>query len=212
MKQNGFTDGNRYEKKKEETRQTIIDAAMNLFYKQGFDSTTMEQIAEEADIARKTLYNHFPIKETIIIEYLQRFVRKQVPEINQLIQEHPDTRSRLVAVLNRMIGWTKQLMTKDIFGIYVSYQMRKIMTDSHDEMQRSGAQSFLCEIIKLGQESGEIRRDLPFEILVSQADNIRVSAGMRLLIAPENFAAQDYIVKSVDLFLQGAKDMSDKNR
>ena len=210
MVQNYSKDGNRYERKKEETRLKIIDVAMNLFYKQGFDSTTMEQIAEEADIARKTLYNHFPIKENIIIEYLKRFVGKRVPEINQLIQEHPNTRSRLVAVLNRLIEWTKQLMTKDIFRIYASYQMQKIMTASYDEMQRSGAHSIMAEIIKLGQESGEIRRDFPLDILVSQADNIRVSAGLRLLIDPEKFMAQDYIAKSVDLFLNGAKDMSDK--
>lgn len=212
MKQNS-TDGNRYERKKEETRQTIIDAAINLFYRQGFDSTTMEQIAEEADIARKTLYNHFPIKEAIIVEYLQRFVRQRAPEIGRLIQEHTDTRSRLVAVLNRLMEWAKQLkMTKDIFRIYLSYQMQKIMTDSPEEIQRSGAQGFLAEIIKLGQESGEIRRDIPFEILVSQTDNIRAAGWIRWLIDPKKFVAQDYIEKSVDLFLYGAENRLQENR
>ncbi len=212
MKLNDSTDGNRYERRKEETRQKIIDVAMNLFYRQGFDSTTLEQIAEEADIARKTLYNHFPIKEDIVIEYLQRFVGKRAPEIDQLIREHADTRSRLVAVLNRLIEWTKQLMTKDIFRIYVSCQMQKLLTAFNDESQRSGAQIFITEIIKLGVESGEIRRDFPLEILVSQADNIRVTAGMRLLIDPERFTAKDYVEKSVDLFLCGAKDSLEKNR
>lgn len=207
------SDGNRYVRKKEETRQKIINVAMNLFNNQGFDSTTLEQIAEEADIARKTLYNHFPVKEAIIIAYLQRFVRKRVQEIDQLIQEHPDIRSRLVAVLNRMIEWTKQLnMTKDIFRIYFSYQLQKIMMASNDEIQRSGAEGFLGKIIKLGQESEEIRRDLPFEILVSQTDNIRVSAMVKWLMDPEKFAVQDYIEKSVDLFLYGAKDSSYNSR
>lgn len=204
MNFNSSSAENRYERRKEETRQKIIDVAMNLFYRQGFDSTTLEQIAEEADIARKTLYNHFPIKEDIIVEHLNRFVWKRVPEIDRLIQEHPDTRSRMVAVLYRLIEWTKQLMTKDIFRIYISYLMQKMLTASHDEIQRSGAQGFLCKIIKLGQESGEIRRDLPIEILVSQADNIRVSAGMRFLMDPEKFMSQDFIAQSVDLFLCGA--------
>lgn len=209
MKRNDSTDGNRYERKKEETRQKIIDVGINLFSRQGVDSTTMEQIAEEADIARKTLYNHFPIKEAIIIEYLQRFVQKRVPEIARLVQEYTDTRSRLLAVLNLTIEWTKQLkMTKDIFRVYLSYQIQKVMMASHEEIQRSGAHDFLGEIIRLGQELGEIRRDLPFEVLVSQADNIRASAGMRWLIDPERFAAQDYIEKSVDLFLFGAEDRS----
>lgn len=202
---------NRYERRKEETRQKIVQVAMKLFYEQGFESTTLEQIAEEADIARKTLYNHFPIKEDIIVEHLNRFVWKRVPEIDQLIQENPDTRSRMVVVLNRLIEWTKVLMTKEIFRIYISYLMQKMLTASHDEIYKSGAQDFICKIIKLGQESGEIRRDLSIEILVIQADNIRVSAGMMFLMDPEGFKAQDYISQNVELFLCGA-DMSDKKR
>lgn len=86
------------------------------------------------------------------------------------------------------------------------------MTASFDEILRSGVHSFVVKIIELGQESGEIRRDLPLEILVPQADNIRVSAGMNFLMDPDKFEAQDYITKSVDLFLGGARDVSDRNR
>ena len=212
MKPNNPLDGNRYERTKEKTRQKIIDVAINLFNKQGFDSTTVEQIAEEADIARKTLYNHFPVKETIIVQYLQSLVKKRAPEMSRLIHEHPDTRSRLVAMLNKLTELTQQIMTKDIFRIYASYQMQKIMTSPYEEIERSGAKSFLAEIIKYGQDSGEIRRKLPLEILVSQVDNIRVSAGMRLLTDPEKFTAHDYIEKSVDLFLYGAENRSDRIR
>ncbi|SFG79151.1 transcriptional regulator, TetR family [Desulfotomaculum arcticum] len=212
MKLKYTSTGNRYERKKEETRQKIIDVAMKLFYKQGFASTTLEQIAEEADIARKTLYNHFPVKEDIIIEYLHRFITERAPEIEQLIKEYSDIRSRLVIVLSRILEWTSQLMTKDIFRIYVSYHVQKILTATFDEILRSGAHSFVVKIIKLGQESGEIRRDLPLEIMISQADNIRVSAGMNFLMDPDKFDAQDYITKSVDLFLGGARDVPDRNR
>lgn len=202
--------GNRHERKKEETRQKVIDTAMKLFYQQGFDATTLEQIAEEADIARKTLYNHFPVKEDIIVEHLNRFVWKRAPEIDRLIQEHTDARSRIVAVLNRLIEWTEQLMTKEIFRIYISYLMQNVLTASYDEIHKSGAQNFMGKIIKLGQESGEIRRDLPIEILASQADNIRISAGLRFLMDPEKFAAQGFITKSVELFLNGALAAPDK--
>lgn len=41
-------------------------AAMALIRAYGFEETTMEQIAEEADIAKGTLYNYFPAKEAII--------------------------------------------------------------------------------------------------------------------------------------------------
>lgn len=48
-------------RKKEKTRQVIITTAMNLFIQNGYEATTMEQIAEMADIAKGTLYNYFPV-------------------------------------------------------------------------------------------------------------------------------------------------------
>ncbi len=52
----------RVERKKEETKQKIVSVAIALFQQKGFDDTAMEQIAEEVDIAKGTLYNYFPVK------------------------------------------------------------------------------------------------------------------------------------------------------
>ncbi|MEN6350637.1 MAG: TetR/AcrR family transcriptional regulator, partial [Syntrophomonas sp.] len=86
--------GNRVERKKEETRQKIINVAMGLFRKQGVDGTTMEQIAREVDIAKGTLYNYFPFKEAIINEFIQHsFKEKHAERITQY-RSMPDTRTR----------------------------------------------------------------------------------------------------------------------
>jgi AcrR family transcriptional regulator len=45
---------------------------MDLFRKQGFESTTADQIAEEADVSKGTLYNYFPSKEAILQGYVQQ--------------------------------------------------------------------------------------------------------------------------------------------
>ena len=49
----------------EQTRQAILQAAHDLFIKQGYHGTSMRQIAQEADIALGGLYNHFASKETV---------------------------------------------------------------------------------------------------------------------------------------------------
>jgi AcrR family transcriptional regulator len=46
----------------ERTRETILDAARQLFIQQGYHGTSMRQIASQAGIALGSLYNHFPNK------------------------------------------------------------------------------------------------------------------------------------------------------
>jgi AcrR family transcriptional regulator len=54
------------ERKKVRTRQTIERVALELFAKQGFQATTLAEIADAAEIAPSTLYAYFPLKEDIL--------------------------------------------------------------------------------------------------------------------------------------------------
>jgi AcrR family transcriptional regulator len=54
------------ERKKRATRIAIRDAGMRLFAEQGFAGTTMDQIAEAADVSRATVFTYFPTKEEIV--------------------------------------------------------------------------------------------------------------------------------------------------
>ena len=54
------------ERKKERTRQVIIESAWELFLKKGYDATTVEEIAEAAVISRRTFFRYFPNKEAVV--------------------------------------------------------------------------------------------------------------------------------------------------
>ena len=79
----------------------IIAGAVGLFNQYGFDSVTMEQIAETVDIAKGTLYNYYPSKEAIINAFIQHtFQERNDDRISQL-RQLPDTRTRLTACIPR---------------------------------------------------------------------------------------------------------------
>ena len=48
------------ERKKERTREQIVDAAMGLFAERGYQATTIADIATAADVARRTFFAYFP--------------------------------------------------------------------------------------------------------------------------------------------------------
>jgi AcrR family transcriptional regulator len=56
------------EQKKLAAWRAIHDAAIRLFDDQGFEATTIEQIAEAAGVSRATFFNYFPSKEAVVFE------------------------------------------------------------------------------------------------------------------------------------------------
>jgi AcrR family transcriptional regulator len=54
------------ERKKQRTREAIVEAAFDLFDERGFDGTTIADIAERADIAPRTFFSYFPSKDDVV--------------------------------------------------------------------------------------------------------------------------------------------------
>ncbi len=50
-----------------DTRQDILDAALTLFAEQGYDKTSLREIAEQVGVTKAALYYHFPSKEQILV-------------------------------------------------------------------------------------------------------------------------------------------------
>jgi AcrR family transcriptional regulator len=59
------------ERKKQLTRELIADAALELFLARGFDAVTIADIAQQADVDAKTIYNYFPSKADLFYHRLE---------------------------------------------------------------------------------------------------------------------------------------------
>ncbi|MFI0406037.1 TetR/AcrR family transcriptional regulator [Actinomadura sp. 3N508] len=62
------------ESKKQETRRLISDHATRLFIAQGFEQTTIAEIAAAARVAKKTVTNYFPRKEDLALDHQDAFI------------------------------------------------------------------------------------------------------------------------------------------
>jgi AcrR family transcriptional regulator len=73
------------ERKKRETREAITRAAWKLFKRRGFDAVTVADIAAEAGVSEKTVFNYFPAKEDLVFAGGMQRIAKLV----ELVESRP---------------------------------------------------------------------------------------------------------------------------
>jgi AcrR family transcriptional regulator len=77
------------------TRRAILDAARELFDDQGYNHTTIEQIADRADIGRRTFFHYFPSKEALVFADFQDVEQSLWP----LLEARPRTEHPLTSMV-----------------------------------------------------------------------------------------------------------------
>jgi AcrR family transcriptional regulator len=61
--------GGRRERRRQQVRDRLYETAMELFLEQGYERTTMDDIGNRADLARTTVFNHYPRKSAFLTEW-----------------------------------------------------------------------------------------------------------------------------------------------
>ncbi|MFI9757934.1 TetR/AcrR family transcriptional regulator [Streptomyces sp. NPDC051963] len=73
----------------ERTRRLIADTAITLFSEQGFDATTIDQIAAVAEVGPRTVYRYYPTKEALVVHFAADTLHTALEELRGLPEETP---------------------------------------------------------------------------------------------------------------------------
>ncbi|WP_338641849.1 TetR/AcrR family transcriptional regulator [Burkholderia pyrrocinia] len=84
-------------------RAAIIDAAIEEFLAAGYDATSMDRIAARADVSKRTVYNHFPGKETLFAAILHKLWDTTQTGSSPTYRADVPLREQLLALLSRKL-------------------------------------------------------------------------------------------------------------
>jgi len=89
-------------------RKQIVDTASDLFYRQGYNATGINQIIEEAQIAKSSLYQHFPSKEDLLIEYLSVTANATDAALRAFLRKYETPKEKALAMFDFLLKFSKQ--------------------------------------------------------------------------------------------------------
>src|SRR5213596_4263165 len=151
-------------RKRDPNRQRIVDAARVHFFSHGFRSVTMDDLAEELGVSKKTLYAHFPGKIAMLEAVLaDKFadVEAKLEEIKRAYpHDFPAALHELLANTQRELDEIKPPFVRDMRQ--KAPQVFKIVERRRAEL----IQRFFGKLFAEGQRTGRVRRDLPAKLMI----------------------------------------------
>ncbi|NWF69924.1 MAG: TetR/AcrR family transcriptional regulator [Chloroflexi bacterium] len=88
---------NRFERHKQRTRQTLVQAALELISSRGYDAVSVQDITDRADVGRGTFYLHFKNKEDLLWGILQEYFDRLADETDARYAAEPSPRREFLA-------------------------------------------------------------------------------------------------------------------
>jgi AcrR family transcriptional regulator len=196
-------------RKTDSNRQRIVDAARAHFFSHGFRSVTMDDLAEELGVSKKTLYAHFPGKFDLLEAVLADKFAGVEATLKKVTRAHwhdfPATLQELLAGTQRELDEIKPPFVRD---------MRQKAPEVFKVVERRRAaliQRYFGKLFVEGQRAGMVRKDLPakliIEILLAMVQGIMNPAKMEELgmMPKEGFAGILKIVLEGALTPKGRK-------
>jgi AcrR family transcriptional regulator len=151
-------------RKRDPNRQRIVDAARVHFFSHGFRSVTMDDLAEELGVSKKTLYAHFPGK----FDLLEAVLADKFASVEAMLKEltragsvnFPATLRELLAGTHRELDEIKPPFVRD---------MRQKAPEVFKLVERRRAaliQRYFGKFFVEGQRAGMVRKDVPARLMI----------------------------------------------
>ena len=190
-------------RKRLQTLNHLSAVARALFEREGFEPVTMEQIAAAADVAKGTLYNHFPTKEAVLAYAIHHQLAEELEKLASRLG--PDCRFEegVGPLMDSLSRWCEA--HREYLAPYLRFRFADIQAPSPDAGVEgpNDMVDVYTVLIANSQRSGELRKDLAAHHLAVLFPHLCLGSLLQWLLG-HNLKLRRELAVAVELFLNGA--------
>lgn len=190
------------ERKKLQTRSAIIGRAVELFNAQGFYNTSIDDIADAADVSRGTFFNYFGYKEAVIVEFGRDLMINLTEQVDEQIQENVSAERIIYRI------WLDVRAFLEEYGEAVVVLSHELLNPEVERAVRAAQAFTLTELIAkvaaTGQRSGRFRSSLDPDQFGQLVANLIVVSVATQYRTNDMAAADAYMRQSLNVIFHGA--------
>lgn len=151
--------------KEEPVRQRLLSEATRLFAKQGFESTSVQEIVVAAGVTKGAMYHYFDSKDDLLHEVYARLLRMQMGRLTQIADEPGPVAERLHRAAADVVETTTEYLD-DSKIFFRSMHLLAPQTQKTVRAERRRYHERFRALVTEGQREGVFRDDIPAEIVV----------------------------------------------
>ncbi len=147
------------ERKKARLRQQIVETALRLFHKRGYEGTRIEDIVQVLDISQPTFFRYFPSKDAVLREVGKKGFACQTEKLKLELSSQASTAERLRRFYETMAKLTEA--DRPLWqAVVLAGAMDPVRSPDMREPEEASV-SLLREILAQGQDRGDVTRAFP---------------------------------------------------
>lgn len=192
------------ERKKARLRQEIIDTAVRLFRKRGYEKTRIDDIVQALEISQPTFFRYFPSKDAVLGEVGRRGFACITDHLRNELSSEAQTAEHLRQLYQELARHAEA--DRPLWqAVVLSGAMDPVRSPDMRE-HKEFALGLLREILAQGQKRGEVSRAFPVEHLAEFMDGLYHTIVRQWavdLTGPHKLS--DRVSSAVEFFLRGAR-------
>ena len=192
------------ERKKARLRQQIVETALHLFRRHGYENTRIDDIVQTLEISQPTFFRYFPSKEAVLREVGRRAFARQAESLKSELAVKATTEQRLRRFYESLGNVTE--VGRPLWQAVILAGAMDPVRSPELRGAEAATVSLLREIIAEGQKNGEVTRDFPVGHLAEFMEGLFNTVVRQWVVdLPGPHKLSERVRNAVEFFLRGAK-------